>query len=103
MNGNLEKEGSWSYIEKTGASVIDYVVTNEEAREEVKKVIEENRTESNHIPSEVELEIGRWRRKKKKREIMEIERSIWTKEGVKLSREMQGMDRNKRMKRGGRS
>jgi len=45
--------------------MIDYVVTNEEAKEEVKRVIEGNRTESDHML--LELEIGNWREAKKER------------------------------------
>lgn len=50
----LEKEGEWIYIRKSGALVIDYVIGNEETREEVWQVVEGKRTESNHVPLEVE-------------------------------------------------
>lgn len=43
-------------IEESGSSVIDNVVTNKKAIEEVKKVDKGNRTESDHVPLEVELE-----------------------------------------------
>lgn len=78
MNGSYEKEGEWTYIREKGTSVIDYVVTNEKATEEVKKVKEGNRTESDHVPLEVELE-GKERRKS---DIIVKERSVWTEEGM---------------------
>ena len=44
LNGSFEKEGGWTYIGELGTSVIDYVVSNEKAFEEVKKVEEDNKT-----------------------------------------------------------
>lgn len=44
LNGSFEKEEKWTYVGETGALVIDYIVVNEEAREEVKKVTEGYRT-----------------------------------------------------------
>jgi len=55
--------------------VIDYVVTNEKAIEEVKKVEEGNRTESDYVPLEVELE-GATKKKTKRKEHVEVERSM---------------------------
>jgi len=57
LNGSYNSVGGWTYIGGSGASVIDYVVANEIAEEKIKKVIEGDRTESDHIPLEVELEI----------------------------------------------
>lgn len=34
LNGSFEKEGEWTFIGEVGTSVIDYVVTNENALEE---------------------------------------------------------------------
>lgn len=33
LNGSYNKEGEWTYIGETGASVIDYVIANEKAEE----------------------------------------------------------------------
>lgn len=81
LNGSFEKEGGWTYIGELGTSVIDYVVSNEKAIEEVKKVKEGNRTESDHVPMEVELE-GKEKRKRKEDNMVKVERSIWSEEGV---------------------
>jgi len=81
LNGSFDKEGEWTYIGEQGLSVIDYVVTNDKAIEEVKKVKEGNRIESDHAPLEVELE-GAIKKKTKRKEQMEVERSVWTQEGI---------------------
>ncbi|XP_070162472.1 golgin subfamily A member 6-like protein 22 [Polyergus mexicanus] len=86
LNGSYEKEGEWTYIEEMGPSVIDYVVMNEKAIEEVKKIEEGNRTESDHIPVEGELE-GIERRNRKRSDRIEIERSVWTEEGIEYYHE----------------
>jgi len=76
-----------TYIGESGSSVIDYVITNDKAREEVEIMTEGERTESDHTPLEIEL-IGSKgiSRKKEKKTEMEIERSDWTEEGIKVSR-----------------
>lgn len=56
MNGKGEEEGGWTYIGERGTSVIDYVVANEKAVQEIKTVKEGLRTESDHIPLEVVIE-----------------------------------------------
>lgn len=67
-----------------GSSVIDYVVTNVKAIEEVKKVVEGMRTESDHLLLEVEIEkteeIGR---KTTIKDWMEVERLIGQKKELK--------------------
>ncbi|KMQ92549.1 flagellar attachment zone protein 1-like protein [Lasius niger] len=80
LNGNGKREGGWTYIGEVRASVIDYV-SNGKAIEEVKKIEEGNRTESDHVPLEMELE-GTERKEKRKKEILEVERSIWTEEKI---------------------
>lgn len=80
INGSRGKEGEWTFITEAGASVIDYVVTNEKALEEVIKVEEGNRTESDHVPLEVEIEGKEENRKKS--EIITREKCIWIREGV---------------------
>lgn len=55
-------------------SVVDYVVTNEKEIEEVIKK-EGSRTESDHVPLEVEL-AGRMSKRKRKNNIIERERNL---------------------------
>ncbi|XP_018374444.1 PREDICTED: uncharacterized protein LOC108768497 [Trachymyrmex cornetzi] len=87
MNGSYGEEGGWTYIGERGSSVIDYVIGNDETSEEIKGIEEGNRTESDHIPLEIELMGTRlWEEKDKETE-MEIERSDWTEEGVKSYQE----------------
>ena len=81
MNGKGEEEGGWTYIGERGTSVIDYVVTNEKAAQELKTVKKGIRTESDHIPLEVVIE-GEEREERAKEEEIEIERSVWTEEGI---------------------
>lgn len=64
-----------TYIGEVGTSVIDYVVANEKALEEVKKVEEGNRTESDHVPLEVEIK-GKEDKKERKNDIKIKEKSI---------------------------
>lgn len=56
LNGSYNKEGGWTYIGETGTSVVDYVIANEKAEEIIRKVDEGDRTESDHVSIEVELE-----------------------------------------------
>jgi len=58
LNGSFEKEGEWTFVGETGMSVIDYVVSNVKASEEILKVEEGYRTESDHIPLEVTIEVA---------------------------------------------
>lgn len=81
MNGKGEEEGGWTYIGERGTSVIDYVVANEKAAQEIKTVREGLRTESDHVPLEVVIEGEKKERKVEEGEI-EIERSVWTEEGI---------------------
>lgn len=75
-------EGGWTYIGRAGTSVIDYVVRNEKAEEEIRTVKEGNRTESDHILLEVEIE-GPWREKiVTQSDKIEVEKSVWTKAGI---------------------
>lgn len=68
LNGSYEREGEWTYIAETGLSVIDYVISNEKVIEEVLKVEEGNRTESDHMPMEVEL-VERIRKRKGRNDV----------------------------------
>lgn len=59
MNGNTEgdKEGKLTYIGARGKSVIDYVLTYAETRGKIDKLIIEDRTELDHMPICVYLQI----------------------------------------------
>jgi len=81
LNGSWGKQGEWTYIGERGSSVIDYVVANEKVREEIKRMKEGDRTESDHVPLEVELE-GTSRRVLERKDSVEVERTVWTREGV---------------------
>ena len=54
LNGS-NGSGGWTYIAKTGESVIDYAVANTEAEEEIQMVKEGEREESDHFPIEVKI------------------------------------------------
>lgn len=82
LNGSFGEEGGWTFIGDRGSSVIDYVVGNDKARGEVKVVEEGIRTESDHIPLEVEL-FGPQTEGRSGRKEVEIERNDWTEEGIK--------------------
>lgn len=101
LNGSYEEERGWTFIGRAGTSVIDHVVINVKAWEEIKKVKEGNRTESEHIPLEVKMEGPVKRGKREERR--EIERSVWTEEGIKqyLGIVKDGYARKKRQKRFG--
>lgn len=71
----MEKKET-GHIGEIGTSVIDYVIPNIEIREKIKKVIEETRTESAYISMEVKLEREK-RKRKNRRELEEIEKSIY--------------------------
>lgn len=80
-----------TYIGGTEASVIDYAVANEKAREAIRKVKEGNRTVSDHSPIEVEIEID-WentgRRQRKQSNIIEKKISVWTEERIEHYQKM---------------
>lgn len=82
MNGNIrgDEEGEMTFIGKKGNSVIDYMICNAEAWEEINKMEIGDRAESDHRPIEVTLVkmIDRKKRKGKEREIED-----WSEEGCK--------------------
>jgi len=62
-------------------SVIEYVVSNVKASEEILKVEEGYRTESDHIPLEVTIE-GVEMEQKERSDTIEKEKHVWTEEGI---------------------
>lgn len=57
LNGNVggDKLGILTYREQRGKSAIDYVITNEDGKDEVKSMVGGARIESDHMPLEVTL------------------------------------------------
>ncbi|XP_043604821.1 uncharacterized protein LOC122577561 [Bombus pyrosoma] len=70
INGRDEEGEEWAYIGERGNSVIDYVIGKQEATEEIFDVKVGKRTESDHMPLEVEIggpELQNPKKGKKKR------------------------------------
>ena len=67
---------------EVGRSTIDYVITNEKAAEEIRVLKEGDRTESDHLPLEVQIEGPELRGSEQKQWVKVIERSDWTEEGI---------------------
>jgi len=86
LNGSFGKEGGWTYIGEIESSVIDYIVENDKAIEEIRMVEEGNKTESNHIP-EVEIMGPKTSKKSGRNTVVEIERSNWTEEETRSYQE----------------
>lgn len=82
LNESYDKEGGWTYIREQGSSV-DYVVVNKKAEEKVSRM-ERDRTESDYVPLEVELEEHKISIKEaiKQERTKIIERSNWLEEGI---------------------
>jgi len=59
LNGNTrgDDQGEWTFEGAQGRSVIDYAICNIEAWEKVKSMKIEERTESDHMPLEIEMNI----------------------------------------------
>lgn len=83
LNGNTEgdEEGEYTFVGVVGSTVIDYVLINTEARNEIKRLKIEDRVELDHLPLTVEMYRRRLIKKKKKEEKWRQKR-IWTEEGV---------------------
>lgn len=81
LNESYDKEGGWTYIGEQGSSVVDYVVVNEKAEKKVSRT-ERDRTKSDHVPLEVELEERKTSIKEaiKQKRTKIIERSNWLEE-----------------------
>lgn len=90
MNGCYDGRGEWTFIGEIGTSMIDYVIRNEKSMEAIKEVKEGERTESNHVSFEVQLKIvigGIGNKQARRKDIIERERSVWSKEGIEHYRE----------------
>lgn len=90
MNGHLGERGS---------SVIDYVIVNEKAAEEVLEMKIEDRTESDHLSIKVRIQGPELLRGKKENE--EIWKTDWSKEGIEEYRKkLEGWTHEKTEKAG---
>lgn len=87
LNDSYGRIREWTYITKTDISEVDYMVTNEKAIEEVIKVKEGSRTESDHVSLEVEL-ARRMLKRKKINNIIKRERSLDRRREIALSRKV---------------
>ncbi|KAH0818181.1 hypothetical protein GEV33_004610 [Tenebrio molitor] len=82
LNGNCigDEKGEYTYIGSRGETVIDYVMVNEEAWDEIEEFKVGERVESDHMPLEV-----RTKGREKERSIKDVKRkivkNIWTEEG----------------------
>lgn len=68
------EDGEWTYIGENGASVIDYVICNQEAVQEIERLKVGDRTDPDHMPLEAILYGTRVEGKRIKEEEKEIER-----------------------------
>lgn len=87
MNGDIKgnEEGEWTNIRERGQSVIDYIITDERAREKIERMEVESRVDSDHqlvtvwIKSQNTTREGSGKRKGNR-----VKRGIWSKEGKKF-------------------
>ncbi|KAK2574800.1 hypothetical protein KPH14_012991, partial [Odynerus spinipes] len=83
LNGSRGEEAEWTYVGKQGLSIIDYVIVNVDAEEEIMSFKVGERVESDHMPLEVEiLGPGREARLNEVEEKEEEGRRRWSEEGV---------------------
>lgn len=83
------------------ASIIDYVMTNKKALEEIQKIREGNKTKSDHVPLEEEIERPEKKKEKTKRDRIVIERNDQAKKRTEYHKIRR--TRKKRLKRYGRN
>ncbi|XP_043578883.1 uncharacterized protein LOC122566127 [Bombus pyrosoma] len=94
INGRDEEGEEWTYIGERGNSVIDYVIGNQEATEEIIDMKVGKRTESDHMPLEVEIggpELQKKKRRKGRRR--EGEKGVDKRKHGKVSGKHGGMQR----------
>ena len=88
VNGGIEDdaEGRFTYIGGGGTSVIDYVFTNEEGREYIRKMEVEDTLQPDHMPIQIKLEIE-FSKKEGEQGVEEKEYIDWSEEATKRYRE----------------
>ncbi|XP_014216449.1 golgin subfamily A member 6-like protein 22 [Copidosoma floridanum] len=80
VNGQKGEEGNYTYIGSRGESVIDYVISNQEALDQIKELKIGQRTESDQMPLEIYLENEIEMVEDRGKEEKEISRREWTQE-----------------------
>lgn len=82
LNGNMtgDEDGEFTYWGPRGKSVIDYIITNNEATNKVEKMKVESRVETEHQPIAIEIKEHR-RNRERENNWKEVE--DWTDEGKK--------------------
>ena len=80
LNGNIEGDeiGEYTYVVVQGCTVIDYILVNEECREEVREMNIGRSINSDHLPLQIKLKRG----KQEIGECEEYEYEDWSEEGV---------------------
>ncbi|XP_043603168.1 uncharacterized protein LOC122576640 [Bombus pyrosoma] len=81
INGRDKEGEECTYIGERGNSVIDYVIGNQEVTEEIIDMKEGKRTESDHMPLEIEIGRPELQKNEEKKE-EEKEKREWTNESV---------------------
>jgi hypothetical protein len=83
LNGNCigDEKGEYTYIGSRGETVIDYVMVNEEAWDEIEEFKVGERVESDHMPLEVRTKGREQERGSMKDVKRKIVKNIWTEEG----------------------
>lgn len=85
LNGSFDKEGGWTYIGEAGASVVDYVIVNEKAEENIRWMNESDRTDTDYV-LKVEVEGPEVQAGKRKEKTKVVKRSDWSEEGITIYR-----------------
>ncbi|KAH0817483.1 hypothetical protein GEV33_005308 [Tenebrio molitor] len=82
LNGNCigDEKGEYTYIGSRGETVIDYVMVNEEAWDEIEEFKVGERVESDHMPLEVRTKGREQERGSMKDVKRKIVKNIWTEE-----------------------
>lgn len=86
LNGSIEgdEEEQWTYLGGGRKSTIDYVITNLEERDEIKKLEIGDTIDSDHIPVMIELDSPIEEEQQKQKEITLVD---WSERGIKIYRE----------------
>lgn len=83
LNRSYNRGGGRTYIGERRASVVDYVIVNEKAEENIKMIVKGDRTESDHVPLEVELKGPETNVIRQERATKIIEKSNLMEEGIR--------------------
>lgn len=83
-NGQTEgdEQGEFTYIGSRGATVIDFILTNTQSRAEIKRLEIGERTEADHQPLCMQIEVTQEKTREGKEEEKEKEVICWKKESI---------------------